>query len=45
MKVAFVDFVFENRDAIRLEGCEFEIHPPLQTVMSSSRLLGTRISC
>jgi hypothetical protein len=22
MKVAFVDFVFENRDAIRLEGCE-----------------------
>ncbi len=31
MKVAFVDFVFENRDAIQLEGCEFEIHPPLRT--------------
>jgi len=31
MKIAFVDFVFENRDAIRLEGCEFEVHPPLRT--------------
>jgi lactate dehydrogenase-like 2-hydroxyacid dehydrogenase len=29
MKVAFVDFVFEDRDAIRLDGCEFELHPPL----------------
>lgn len=45
MKVAFVDFVFENRDAIRLEGCEFEIHPSLRTAISSSRLPGTRISC
>lgn len=31
LKVAFVDFVFENREAIRLEGCEFTIHPPLRT--------------
>ncbi|HSJ52932.1 MAG TPA: NAD(P)-dependent oxidoreductase [Anaerolineae bacterium] len=31
IKVAFTDFVFENRDEIRLEGCEFEIHPPLRT--------------
>ncbi len=30
-KVAFVDFVFENRDDIRLEGCEISIHPPLRT--------------
>ncbi len=29
--VAFVDFVFENREAIRLDGCEFRIHPPLRT--------------
>lgn len=27
MKVAFLDFEFEDRDAIHLEGCEFEIHP------------------
>jgi D-lactate dehydrogenase len=31
VKVAFADFVFEDREAIRLEGCEFEIHPPLRT--------------
>jgi D-lactate dehydrogenase len=31
MKVAFVDFVFENRQEIQLEGCEFSIHPPLRT--------------
>jgi len=31
IKVAFVDFVFENRENIRLEGCEFSIHPPLRT--------------
>ncbi len=31
IKVAFTDFVFENRDEIRLEGCEFEIFPPLRT--------------
>jgi D-lactate dehydrogenase len=31
MKAAFVDFVFEERDAIQLAGCEFEIHPPLRT--------------
>ena len=30
-RVAFVDFVFENRENIRLEGCEFSIHPPLRT--------------
>ena len=29
--VAFVDFVFENREAIRLAGCEFRIYPPLRT--------------
>jgi D-lactate dehydrogenase len=31
LKVAFIDFVFENRQEIRLEGCEFSIHPPLRT--------------
>jgi D-lactate dehydrogenase len=31
MKVAFIDFVFEHREDIRLEGCEFSIHPPLRT--------------
>jgi len=31
MKAAFVDFVFEDRDAIALEGCEFTIHPPRRT--------------
>jgi len=31
IKVAFVDFVFENREDIQLEGCEFSIHPPLRT--------------
>jgi D-lactate dehydrogenase len=30
-RVAFVDFVFENREDIQLEGCEFSIHPPLRT--------------
>jgi D-lactate dehydrogenase len=28
VKVAFVDFVFEERDDIHLDGCEFEIHAP-----------------
>ncbi len=31
MKVSFVDFVFENREAIQLEGFDFSIHPPLRT--------------
>jgi D-lactate dehydrogenase len=31
LRVAFTDFVFENRDDIRLDGCEFTIHPPLRT--------------
>lgn len=31
MKVAFVDFVFEDREKIQLEGFEFSIHPPLRT--------------
>ena len=31
IKCAFIDFVFENRDSIRLDGCEFEIYPPLRT--------------
>jgi D-lactate dehydrogenase len=26
-----VDFVFETREDIQLEGCEFSIHPPLRT--------------
>jgi D-lactate dehydrogenase len=30
-KAVFMDFVFENKEAIRLEGCEFEIYPPLLT--------------
>lgn len=31
IKVAFTDFVFEDRQAIKLEGCEFSIHGPLKT--------------
>lgn len=31
MKAVFLDFVFENRDAIHLEGCDVEIYPPLQS--------------
>jgi D-lactate dehydrogenase len=31
LKVAFIDFVFEKREDIRLDGCEFSIHPPLRT--------------
>jgi D-lactate dehydrogenase len=31
VKIAFVDFIFEDREAIQLEGCQFEIHPPLGT--------------
>ena len=31
MKLAFVDFVFEEREAIQLEAFEIEIHPPLRT--------------
>jgi D-lactate dehydrogenase len=31
VKIAFVDFVFEERDAIWLEGCQIEVHPPLRT--------------
>ncbi|MGB6367535.1 MAG: NAD(P)-dependent oxidoreductase [Thermoanaerobaculia bacterium] len=31
LRVAFIDFVFENRQEIKLEGCEFNIHPPLRT--------------
>jgi D-lactate dehydrogenase len=31
VKVAFIDFVFENREAIQLEGFEFSINPPLRT--------------
>lgn len=30
-KVAFTDFVFENRDDIGLDGFEFSIYPPLRT--------------
>jgi len=31
IKVAFIDFVFEKREDIQLDGCEFDIHPPLRT--------------
>jgi D-lactate dehydrogenase len=31
VKVAFIDFVFETREDIQLEGCEFDIYPPLRT--------------
>lgn len=31
IKAVFMDFVFEDKEAIRLEGCEFEIYPPLLT--------------
>lgn len=31
MRVAFTDFVFENREAIHLDGCEFSLHGPLRT--------------
>jgi D-lactate dehydrogenase len=31
LTVAFTDFVFENREAICLEGCQFRIFPPLRT--------------
>lgn len=31
IKAAFTDFIFENRAAIRLDGCEFTIHGPLRT--------------
>lgn len=31
IRVAFSDFVFENRDSIRLDGCDFSIHGPLRT--------------
>ena len=30
-KVTFLDFVFENRDSIYLEGCEFAVYPPATT--------------
>jgi len=29
MRLAFVDFVFEEREAIQLEGFEIQVHPPL----------------
>jgi D-lactate dehydrogenase len=31
MKASFIDFVFEDRTAIALEGCEFTISPPRRT--------------
>lgn len=31
LKVAFIDFVFEDRDSIQLDGCQFTLHPPLLT--------------
>ena len=30
-KITFLDFVFENKEDIRLDGCEFEIFPPATT--------------
>ncbi len=29
IQVAFIDFVFENPEAVQLEGCQFHIHGPL----------------
>jgi D-lactate dehydrogenase len=31
IRVAFIDFVFEDKSKIHLEGCEFTVHPPLRT--------------
>lgn len=31
IRVAFTDFVFEDRTAVHLEGCEFTFHGPLRT--------------
>ncbi len=31
IKVAFTDFVFEDVEKIKLDGCEFSFHPPLRT--------------
>jgi D-lactate dehydrogenase len=31
LKVAFTDFVFENREAIQLDGFDFRIYPPLRS--------------
>jgi len=31
LQVAFIDFVFEDRQKIHLDGCEFSIHGPLRT--------------
>jgi D-lactate dehydrogenase len=30
-RVAFIDFIFEDRESVQLEGCEFSIHPPLRS--------------
>lgn len=30
-KIAFIDFIFENKADIHLDGCEFEIFPPATT--------------
>ena len=46
-RCAFIDFVFENRDCIRLDGCEFEIHPPLRTaaeLIAAARAAGVVVS-
>lgn len=31
IRVAFTDVIFEDREAIRLDGCEFSLHGPLRT--------------
>ena len=31
MRVAFTDVIFEKREAIHLDGCEFSLHGPLRT--------------
>jgi D-lactate dehydrogenase len=30
-KIAFLDFIFENKAAIKLAGCDIDIHPPVTT--------------
>ncbi|MDH5507181.1 MAG: hydroxyacid dehydrogenase [Anaerolineae bacterium] len=46
IKAAFIDFVFEAKDKIHLENCEFTIHPPLRTpeeIIAAAR--GAEVLC
>lgn len=37
MKAAFIDFIFEQQEAIWLEGVEFAVYPPLRTAEAISQ--------